>query len=312
MLCAVLAAGCFFTTPEAEARFGKAGGSRSSSGASSSSGSNSSTGSSTSAGASSSGGSRVSSGSSGWRFHAHRTDSPRRRHRATPVGQEPDGAPSNNGGGNPDPDSVRPVILPRPVWVPAFAGAYSRRSRWVTRQEADEPNRSLLVRMGVEGLALREGGALGFGLGIEGRRWGVSTRLTAMNLRADDGSDETDHLRLAEANVTLAAYASERGRLRVEGGVAWVHAPDVIFIGPNMALSFERCLCGVLDLEGRVQWVPFPHLQLDGQLGLAVHLGMLTLRGGWRKLLLDDRGYPSGERHRDSMGGPFAGLGLSF
>jgi hypothetical protein len=198
------------------------------------------------------------------------------------------------------------------VWVPTFTGAYYRRSRWVTREEADAPNRSLLVRMGVEGLALREGGALGFGLGIEGRRWGVSTRVTAMNLRADDGSDETDHIQLAEANVTLAAYASERGRFRVEGGVAWANAPDAIFIGPSMGLSFERCLFGALDLEGRAQWVPFPHLQLDGQLGLAVHLGMLTLRGGWRGLRLDDRGLVDGVRHRDKMTGPYAGLGLSF
>jgi hypothetical protein len=198
------------------------------------------------------------------------------------------------------------------VWVPAFAGGYYRRSRWVTAQEADEPNRTLLVRMGVEGFALREGGALGFGLGIEGRRWGVSTRLTALTLRPDDGSEGTDHIQLAEANVTLAAYASERGRIRVEGGIAWARAPDIIFIGPNMALSFERCLFGALDLEGRIQWVPVPHQQLDGQLGLAVHLGILSLRGGWRGLLLDDRGLLDGERHRDRMGGPFAGLGLSF
>jgi hypothetical protein len=61
-----------------------------------------------------------------------------------------------------------------------------------------------------------------------------------------------------------------------------------------------------------VQWVLIPHLQLDGQAGLAVHLGVLTLRAGWRALLLDERGLVDGEVHRDVLGGPFGGLGLNF
>jgi hypothetical protein len=169
-----------------------------------------------------------------------------------------------------------------------------------------------MVRLGVDAFAVTEGHAVGLGLGLEGRRWGVSTRITGLRLRADDGSEETDHIELMEANVTYAPFASERGRIRLEGGVAAARAPDVTFIGPSVAASFERCIFGALDLEGRVQWVPLPHLQLDAQLGLGLHLGALTLRGGWRGLLLDDRGLLDGVRHRDRMGGPFAGIGLHF
>jgi hypothetical protein len=169
-----------------------------------------------------------------------------------------------------------------------------------------------MVRLGVDAFAVREGHALGLGVGLEGRRWGVSSRVTGLRLRADDGSEETDSIDLMEANLTYAAYASERGRIRLEGGVAAARAPDVTFIGPSVAASFERCIFGALDLEGRVQWVPLPHLQLDAQLGLGLHLGVLTLRGGWRGLLLDDRGLLDGVRHRDRMGGPFVGIGLNF
>jgi hypothetical protein len=98
----------------------------------------------------------------------------------------------------------------------------------------------------------------------------------------------------------------------VEGGAAIARAPDVTFVGPSIALSFERCLFGALDVEGRGQLVPVPHLQVDAQMGLALHLGVLSLRGGWRWLVLDDRGHVDGEQHREDFAGPYAGIGLSF
>ncbi|WP_309891714.1 hypothetical protein [Archangium sp.] len=229
------------------------------------------------------------------------------RHEATPVRQQPEDRPSR----------PRSNLVPRAVWV---AGVSTQAPRYVVlrrhrgwrESEREEPRPPLMVRLGVDAYAVTEGRALGLGLGLEGRRWGVSTRVTGLRLRADDGSEDTDHIELLEAHVTYAAYASERGRIRLEGGMAAARAPDVTFIGPSVAASFERCIFGALDLEGRVQWVPLPHLQLDAQLGLAVHMGVLTLRGGWRGLLLDDRGYVDGVRNRDRFGGPFAGVGLNF
>ena len=289
-LCAALAAGCFLLATTAEARFGR-NGSRSSSSPSSPGGSRSS------------GGARDSS-------HSR----PSGKHEATPVRQQPDDGPSKDRPGR-RPPRPRSNLVPRAVWVSgvsAPAPALFHRNRWWRDSEHEEPRHPLMVRLGVDGYGVREGHALGFGLGLEGRRWGVSSRVTGLRLRADDGSEETDHIDLMEANLTFAPFASERGRIRLEGGVAAARAPDVTFIGPSVAASFERCIIGALDLEGRVQWVPLPHLQVDAQLGLGLHLGVLTLRGGWRGLLLDDRGLLGGERHRDKMGGPFAGVGLSF
>ncbi len=55
-----------------------------------------------------------------------------------------------------------------------------------------------------------------------------------------------------------------------------------------------------------------PYTQLDAQAGLGLHLGILTLRTGWRWLLLNDRGLVDGEAHQDVFAGPYAGLGLNF
>ncbi|QRK10843.1 hypothetical protein JQX13_12660 [Archangium violaceum] len=275
MIHAALAAGCLLGTTPAEARFGK---------------------------------SRGSGGSGASRPRVHD---------ATPVGQDShDGDAPNPGGGRPDKGPRRPVIAPAPAWISidgTYVPYYRRyRPHPVATQEPDEPSHPIMVRMGVEGNVLRDGNSVGINLGFEERHWGVSTRFTGLTLNADDGTVGQDAIHLAEAHVTFAPVVGERGRLRMEGGVAAARAPDVTFIGPSMALSFERCLLGPLDLEGRLQWVPLPHLQLDGQAGLAVHLGVLTLRAGWRGLLLDDRGHVDGVVHRDMMGGPFAGLGLSF
>jgi hypothetical protein len=174
------------------------------------------------------------------------------------------------------------------------------------------PRSPVLVRMGVEGYVMHEGSAATFNLGIEGRRWGVAGVASSMRLGADDGTDTEDRVQLYSAHLTYALLSSELGRLRVEGGAAIARAPDVTFVGPSIALSFERCLFGALDVEGRGQLVPVPHLQMDAQVGLALHLGVFNVRGGWRWLVLDDRGHVDGERHRDVFTGPYAGIGLGF
>lgn len=312
-MCAALAAGCFFTTTVAEARFGKSGGS---SGGSRSSGSSSSG----SGGSHSSGSGHSGRGSGGWRSHEHGSSSGKSRvHDATPVGQDPDDSPNNGGnnGGDKGPRPRRRPILTAGVgWIPvsgAYVPYYRRNRQRPVRQEQEERSHPvMMVRMGVDAGTLKDGRTVGLHLGLEERRWGVSTRFTTLMLNTDDGSEGKDLIQLADASVTFAPFASKRGRLRWEAGVAMARAPDITFIGPSLALSFEKCLFGPFDVEGRLQWVPLPHLQLDGQAALAMHLGALTVRAGWRGLLLDDRGHLDGVVHRDKMGGPFAGVGLHF
>jgi hypothetical protein len=171
---------------------------------------------------------------------------------------------------------------------------------------------SILARALLAGQVMPEGGALMLHLGLEGRRWGLAGNATTLALRADDGSGEVDRLHLLGAHLTYALRSSDRGRLRAELGVASAHAPHVTFVGPSLGVSFERCLFWVLDVEGRAQLVPLPHLALDAQAGLAAHLGALSVRGGWRMLLLDDRGLVDGVVNRERLVGPYVGLGLHF
>ncbi|WP_095978547.1 hypothetical protein [Melittangium boletus] len=232
-----------------------------------------------------------------------------RAHGASAVGKtRSEGKPPRRG-------PQRPTLAPSTaIWVSAGVStvAYRPYSPPSERFFEDPPEAQKQVRLGVEAQGVKQGGALGLHFALEEERWGVSTRWTSLSLRAEDGLGGRDTLHLGGANVTFAAAVSHKGRLRFEGGVAVARAPGATFLGPSLAMTFERCLLGELDLEGGVQWVPVPHLQLDAQLGLALHLGPLALRAGWRGLLLNDRGLVDKVVHRDVLAGPFAGLGLHF
>ena len=181
-------------------------------------------------------------------------------------------------------------------------------------QQTQERNRNtLMFRVNAEGLALASGGsAVGLNAGIEGQHWGVALAGTGMRMPTDDGTPGVDKIDLFNLHLTLAVYTDDQTRLRLEGGVASAKAPSATFTGPSFAVSFERCLNGVLDLETRAQLVPVPHLQIDAQAGLALHLSALNLRAGWRVMTLDDKGQVDGEVHRDYFSGPYAGVGLYF
>jgi hypothetical protein len=166
--------------------------------------------------------------------------------------------------------------------------------------------------MGASGGAMSGGGALGLFLGIEGETLGISTHYTGLALPTDDGTSGEDEIRLIEANITIGLWTSPRGRWRAELGLSGASAPDVGFLGPSLATSLEACLAGPLDFEARLQGVPFPYRQVDAQAGLALHFQALTLRAGWRGLVLDDAGYAGEERHVDALSGPYAGIGLNF
>ena len=233
-----------------------------------------------------------------------------RRHEATPVdssGESGSGSSYSGGSGSSYSGSTRRVTVVSVSHDHTPVYAYTPR---VERQA--EPRSPVMVRMGLEGQAMGGGSAFVLNLGLEGKRWGVGGAMTGLTLPTDDGTEGEDKLQLYSAHLTYAVYSSDHGRLRLEGGVAMAKAPDVTFIGPSIAASFERCLVGNLDLEGRAQLVPVPYTQLDAQAGMALHMGVLTVRGGWRWLLLNDRGVLDGETHEDVFAGPYAGIGLTF
>ncbi len=171
----------------------------------------------------------------------------------------------------------------------------------------------LSVRMGVQGLMLRgEGSGADMFFGFEGWRFGLETHVLRLSLPAEDGLGGTDRLTLVEAHLSHALYVSEPVRVRVEGGVSTARGPDATFVGPSLAVSLEACVLGPLDLEARAQVTPLPYRQLDGRVGLALHLGGLMLRGGWRGLFLDDQGGVDGIAHQERLHGPYAGVGFTF
>ncbi|MCE9671541.1 hypothetical protein LY474_27415 [Myxococcus stipitatus] len=171
----------------------------------------------------------------------------------------------------------------------------------------------LSFRVGFQAGPINEGGAGDLFLGLEGRRIGLDLRATGISVDADDGSDETDSITLFEAHLTWAFVSLERVRVRAEAGVSTANAPDVSFVGPSLGLSMEACLAGPLDFEARAQVTPLPYRQVDASAALALHLGAVVLRGGYRGLLLDDAGESGdGVVHRDGFHGPFLGLGLTY
>ncbi|WP_240359297.1 hypothetical protein [Pyxidicoccus trucidator] len=281
VLCAAIAASVLLGSPTAEARFGK----RSSSNSNSNSGNNNNS-------------------------RPPRDERPR-THRATPVDKEPS---------KDDDTPRRRRAVRRPLTEVIVAGAIiaAPRPRTVAPlnrrvvRERHEPV-PLLVRMGVQGDLLGNGGAMGLFMAMEGRRLGVDTRITGLSLPADDGSNDIDRITLLSAHATAALWAGERGRMRVEAGVVSTHAPHIIFVGPSFGASVEACIGrSPVDLEARLHATPYPHRQVDMQAGLAVHVGSFNMRGGWRGLYLNDAGHVDGVVHAEGFGGPYAGLGLTF
>ncbi len=307
VLCAALAAGVLAlgATP-AEARFGKRGASSSGKGGGSSKASSSAS--------SRSASTRAAHPASAVGQPREGSRASRRAHPASAVGQPR--AP--RGDDAPRRHARRVRALP-PGYIVAgsvmgatgarlgYAGAPSR----VLREE-EEPV-ALLVRMGVQGDRLGDGSAMGLFMAMDGRRLGVDARMTGLSLPALDGSTTTERIALLSAHATAALWAGERGRMRLEAGIASAHAPSIIFAGPSFGASVEACIgTSPVDVEARVQAVPFPHRQVDAQAGLAVHLSSLHLRGGWRALYLNDAGHTTGETQIERLSGPYLGLGFTF
>lgn len=205
----------------------------------------------------------------------------------------------------PPPEAQQQQQPPPPPQVQQDPPPYVARSR--PRQE---PTSS--VRLGVDGAAMNTVGGLSAFLGVEGVRAGMDARAIGLLLPTDDGTQGTDNITLMNLHLTYALIATERTRLRIEGGISTAHAPDLTALGPSIALSLEAGLVGNLDLELRAQGTPYPYRQLDTQAGLALHLNALVLRGGWRGLYLNDMGWVDDVVHEDAFGGPFVGLGFAF
>lgn len=175
------------------------------------------------------------------------------------------------------------------------------------------PSPDIKATLGAEGQGFTGGGSVGINGGLEGKRFGVNAQFTSIFLNADPGTIGSDSIKLFNIYATYALIAHERGRLRVEGGLTSAFAPDLTVAGPGVGFSGIVKLLGPLGAEGAVHVTPFPYHQLDWNVGLALGLGPLGLRGGWRRIWLDDNGLvDAGVSHQDVFNGPYLGLALVF
>ncbi len=278
----------------AHARFGKGGGSSSSGGQS---GSSSSSHGSTSAGRSSS-----SSGS----YHA-----------ATPVSS---GSVSGGGSGW----GFRSAYS-SPWRYGYYSGCYVPRYGYgygflvggtgvATASTVGQEETSIRVTAGVEGMLLlntERGLTLGLTGQFEGENWGLVVAAQNIAVKSLDGP-EYDSIQQVSARLTYSFLNGKYGRLRAELGVDTVFAPDLIALGPTGGLSGSLWIGGPVALEGSVTVTPYPFLQLDYRAGVAVGVGPVGLRAGWRTQVLDDRGLVDGVIHKDTFMGPYVGVSLVF
>ncbi|GHG79058.1 hypothetical protein [Comamonas sp. JC664] len=205
-----------------------------------------------------------------------------------------------------------PAVVPS-SWLAAILLTGNHRMSVRPELRGDRHAAALSFRLGLQGGPVSEGGAGGdLFLGLEGHRFGIDLRLTGLGLPTDDGSYGADTITLTQSHLTWALISHERARVRAEAGISTAHAPDITFVGPSLGASLEACLAGPLDVEARLQVTPFPYRQVDASAALALHLGAVVLRGGYRGMVLDDAGFVDGIVNVDTFHGPFLGIGLRY
>ncbi len=178
--------------------------------------------------------------------------------------------------------------------------------------EPEEEPSGIRLSVGVEGQGYRGGVTLGAAIAIEGDRWGFTATGQNIAVERDDGTKGYDHLQVATAHGTFAFLTGRQGRMRFELGADAVFAPNLIVVGPTGGLSGTLWLFGPLALEGSAMVTPWPYLQADGKIGLALGLGPLGIRAGFRVQMLDDRGLVDGVVHSDTFLGPYLGVAMVF
>ncbi|MFT3838044.1 MAG: hypothetical protein QM723_13745 [Myxococcaceae bacterium] len=176
--------------------------------------------------------------------------------------------------------------------------------------QAEDP--PLRVVAGAEAQGYLSGFTLGVNAAVEGVRWGFNVNAQNMAIRKDDGTPGFDNLQQVNAHLTFAPLVGQYGRIRLEGGIDSVFAPDLIVLGPTVGVSGVWWVGGPIALEGSIMYTPWPFTQVDAKAGLGVGLGAVGLRAGWRFQMLNDQGRVDGVSHTDVYNGPYVGASVVF
>jgi hypothetical protein len=172
---------------------------------------------------------------------------------------------------------------------------------------------SVSMSLGADGVVSYRGGAGAFGLGlaVDADRFGVNTQFISIFLPSDTGGfagHGQDNIGLFNLFATYSPIASRDARLRLEAGLMSAFAPNLVSAAPGFGLSLLVGAAGPIGVEGMVHATPYPFREVDAGLGLVLRAGPVGLRGGWRRIWLDDRGLVDHISHQDVFSGPYFGL----
>ncbi|WP_375766417.1 hypothetical protein NR798_32645 [Archangium gephyra] len=174
------------------------------------------------------------------------------------------------------------------------------------------PTKPTRVDLTADAGFVSKGYAMGLGLQVDGEQLTFGSRLNVFNLATDDGSPGRDTVSLLSLKPGVVLVSRDDLRVRLMAGLDLAFAPDVIFIGPGLGASTLMRVMGPLALEASAHWTPLPFTQLSAEAGLALKLGPVRMRGGYRATYLDDQGRldPYGVPTRDLFTGPYVGVAL--
>jgi len=190
--------------------------------------------------------------------------------------------------------------------------AWRRRLMPPPRAAPTGPTKPTQVDLTADAGFVSRGYAMGLGLQVDGDQLAFGSRLNVFNLATDDGSPGRDTVSLLSLKPGVVLVSREDLRVRLLAGVDVAFAPDAIFIGPGLGASTLMRVTGPLKLEASAHWTPLPFTQLSAEAGLALELGPVRMRGGYRATYLDDQGRldPNRVPNRDLFAGPYVGVAL--
>lgn len=159
------------------------------------------------------------------------------------------------------------------------------------------------------GYLTRRGADVTGELRLEDRRWGLNARGSTLGNPAGGGIVDT--MPLFAMHATWSVVSEPWARLRLEAGFSGIVAPDLHYFGPDVGVSAQVALLGPFGFDASARVTPFPATIVDLEAGATLQLGALALRGGLRRVWLDDTGVND---EGGSLGffGPAVSLGVVF
>lgn len=141
----------------------------------------------------------------------------------------------------------------------------------------------IITTVGLEGQGHARGITVGATALFEGPNWGLGAQYQAV---LSGGGAAPTALQLANLNVNYAVVATPVLRVRLEGGAGYAHAGATEIYSPVFGLSGAFGHLGALQLEGAVRVAPLPIRQVESSVGVALGVGRIGLRAGYKRIYL--------------------------